>query len=107
MKLIKKSLPILLTTGAVLAAAPMKSNADPFDYQIFRSESYLIADLDEEGCGGAMTEYRRAPSENGAVEKNESVPNTNEAESDEVEKDVGIIEKIKSFWSNLFVQTDK
>lgn len=106
MKLTKKSLPVLLTTGAVLVMVTSELNADtdPFDYKVFRSENYQLADLDEDGCGGAMTEYRRTPAEEKLVQDQTS--DSNETGSDET-KNIGIIDKIKLFWFDLFVQTDK
>lgn len=106
MGLTKKSLPVLLTTAAVLAIVASELNAEssPFDYKVFRSASYQLADLDEDGCGGAMTEYRRTPEE----EKPAQDQTSQGKEADSVKtRDIGVIDKIKLFWSNLFAQTDK
>ncbi len=107
MALNKRDIPAVVITSALVSmAANLPAEESPFQAEVFYSKSYQIADLDEEGCGGELTEYRRAPKEgvkpeNETEEKDEAaVPEVGSEPNDG--KDLGIIEKIKSFFSGLF-----
>jgi hypothetical protein len=95
-----KSLPRLVTTGVVLTAISCGINADetPFRTDVFHVASYQVADLDEEACGGAMTEYKVDRGED--ADKKADKPRQDEpteATDKESEDD-----KPFSFWSWLF-----
>lgn len=56
----KNVLPSVITTSVLLAAVTSACYAEqsPFITQEYKISSFQIADLDEEGCGGTLTEYR-------------------------------------------------
>ncbi|GEM_PF-5733133 len=101
MALKKRCIPTALATSAIVTMmASVSAEESPFQAEVFHSVSYQIADLDDEGCGGAMTEYRHVPAESEKKEEKET-----ESEADqksEQQENTGFIEKVKAFWSRLF-----
>ncbi len=69
----KNVLPSVITTSVLLTAMTSSCYAEqsPFITQEYKISSFQIADLDEEGCGGALTEYRvvREPEKDMAEQK--------------------------------------
>jgi hypothetical protein len=102
MALNKRCIPTVVVTGLLVPLATnLSAEENPFQAEVFHSVSFQVADLDEEGCGGAMTEYRRQPAESEAEDT--SKPESTQAEQvvDE-EKGVSFWQKIKQFWAKLF-----
>lgn len=95
----------VITAGLLLSTLPMSElHADetPFSASVFRTSQYQIADLDEEGCGGAMTEYRVVrdePETTNSSEPNEPPTTEKTPQLDHEEE--------RSFWSWLMGLVNK